>query len=84
MSLNQIISEVRVLDRAVADQITVVDGFTRTNRENIQLVNTFLKGSTKGHDRRMLEALDQAETKLAEAKAQLQRANDALQRVQMI
>ena len=84
MSLSQIIAEVRVLDRAVADQVNVLESFTRTNRDSIQLVNAFLRGSSKGHDRRMLEALDQAEKKLAEAKAQLQRANSALQRVQMI
>jgi hypothetical protein len=80
----QVIAEVRDLERAIQDQLQVIDGFSRANGNNIQLVNSFLKGSVKSHDQLMIETIRQTEQKLTEAKAQLERAAAALQRVQMI
>lgn len=84
MTLMQVIAEVRDLERAIQDQLQVIDGFSRANGNNIQLVNSFLKGSVKSHDQLMIETIRQTEQKLTEAKAQLERAAAALQRVQMI
>jgi len=84
MSLQQLIAEVRELEHAIQDQLQVIDGFARANDNNIQLVNAFLKGSARSHDQMMIDSIRQAEQKLTEAKAQLERAAAALRRVQMI
>jgi hypothetical protein len=84
MSLMETLQEVTALRRQVDDQLRVVEGFRRSNREHVLLVRTELRGSRKSYDQQMLQALDAAETALARSAAALTQASEALSRVQSI
>ena len=84
MSLQDTIAQITTLQRAVQDQTRLVNDFLRANRDTIQLVRTELKGSTKGYDEQMLNALAQAESSLNTSLSSLQQASSALDRVRAI
>ena len=84
MSLMDILRQVGTLERAIKDQGILVNDFLRSNQDTMQLVRAELKGSTKGYDQQMLSALSQVESSLKNSLNSLQRATDALQRVQSV
>lgn len=85
MSLvQQIISEVTMLQRQVQDQMRLIEEFKRQNKDSISMVRTQLSGSTKGYDTMMTGALDRTEKALDKSTAALHRAEAALRRVSAI
>jgi hypothetical protein len=84
MSLMDTLREIKTLDDAVKDQIMYIDEFERTNRNNVGLVEEHLSGGTAGHDQTMKATLQAVDNGLTRARTELQRAADALQRVQAI
>jgi hypothetical protein len=84
VSLQDTIAQVAVLERAIQDQSRLITEFLRSNKDTSQLVQTELKGSTKGYDQRMTDALSQAESSLNLSLSSLQQAATALSRVRAI
>jgi len=82
MSVRDIMVQIAALQRIIQDQQMTINDFKRDNGDRIQLVRAELQGSTKGYDQRMLNELAQTESSLNTSLAALQRAADALQRVQ--
>lgn len=84
MSLMQILQEVNALKREIDQQRNVLDSFVKSNRSQISFVRAELKGSSKGYDVSMLNALSQVESSLTKAQAALARATQALERVALV
>lgn len=84
MSLQNTIREITALQRAVRDQIALINDFKKSNRDSIQLVQTELKGSAKGYDQMMLTALSQTEQSLQKSLTSLEQAASALDQVRAI
>lgn len=84
MSLVQLLQQITALRRDVENQIQLINDFKRSNGDNIALVRTELKGSTRGHDTAMLAALEQTENSLVKSLSALQQSVAALQRVETI
>lgn len=84
MSLQDTIAQVATLQRAVQEQSRLINDFMRSNHDTMDLVRTELKGSTKGYDQQMLNALTQTESALKASLSNLQQASTALDRVRAI
>ncbi|MCL1838100.1 MAG: hypothetical protein FWG47_02130 [Propionibacteriaceae bacterium] len=84
MSLQDTIAQIASLQRAIQDQIRLINDFLKSNRDTMQIVRTELKGSTKGYDQRMINSLSQAESSLTSSLSSLQRASEALTKVSAI
>ncbi|MDR0847591.1 MAG: hypothetical protein LBN10_00875 [Propionibacteriaceae bacterium] len=84
MSLQDTIAQIASLQRAIQDQTRLINDFQRSNQETMQMVRTELKGSTKGYDQQMVNALSQAESSLRSSLSALQQASAALDRVKAI
>jgi len=84
MSLMDTLNEIRVLDRAIADQLRYIDEFERTNREHLSLVQAELSGGAAGHDDTMKTTIQTVDNGLARARGELERAAEALRRIQTI
>lgn len=84
MALMDTLREITTLRRSIEEQRHMLSDFLRSNQDNMQLVRTELKGSTRGYDQRMLGSLQQAEASLNKSINALGQAADALQRVEMI
>lgn len=80
-SLMQTIAEVDALRRAIDQQLSYIEGFKKSNADNISLVQAELKGSTNGYDQMMLRSLDRASTAIDKAVAELTQAKSALDTV---
>jgi len=76
--------EIKALDDAVKNQIQTIDAFARTNRSNIALVEASLVGGVRGHDAKLRATLHSVDDGLTRARGELERAADALRRVQAI
>jgi len=84
MSLQDTIQQIAALQRAIQDQTRLINDFQKANSETMQLVRSELKGSTKGYDQRMLDALSQVESSLRSSLSGLSQASNALDRVRAI
>lgn len=84
MTLMHTLQEIATLQREIEQQLRIIDAFTQKNRNNMSLVRTELRGSTKGYDATMVRSLDAAEASLKKSAAALRTASDALQRVRAI
>lgn len=84
MTLVQTLQQVTALHRDVSDQVRLINDFKKANKDNINLVVTELKGSTKGYDQLMVASLTRAENALDKSLAALEQAANALQRVRAI
>lgn len=84
MSLVQTLQQVTALHHDVSDQVRLINDFKKANKDNINLVLTELKGSTKGYDQVMVASLNRAESALDKSLAALDQAANALQRVRAI
>lgn len=84
MSLMQVVRTVNDIRRQIDQQQRLIDSFSRSNRDNMSLVRTWLHGSAKGADRDMLSSLDQAEESLKSCRITLARADQAASRVNLI
>ena len=83
-SLQDFKAQIAALQRAIQDQIRLINDFQKSNADTMQLVRTWLKGSTKGYDQQMLTALTQTEASLKSSLTGLQQASGALDRVRAI
>lgn len=81
MSLMDVIKTVTAIQRQIEEQQALLDGFSRSNRDNMDTVRSWLTGSAQGRDQSMLAALEQAERSLETAQGALDRAKDASQHV---
>lgn len=84
MSLMDTIREINGLRRSIEDQTRLMNDFLRDNKNNMQSVRSELHGSSRGYDQMMLTALQQAETSLTKSIGALNRASEALLRVEQI
>lgn len=84
VSLQDTIAQVTALQRAVQDQSMLINDFLKNNRDTMELVQSQIRGSTKGYDQEMLSALSQTEISLRSSLSNLQQASTALDRVQAI
>lgn len=84
MSLQETIREVTLMQQQIKEQMALINDFMRDNRESIQMVQTELKGSTKGYDQMMLASLNETEQSLKKSLESLQRASSALDKVRAI
>ena len=64
MSLMDVIKTVTAIHRQIEEQQALLDGFSRSNRDNMDTVRSWLTGSAQGRDQSMLAALEQAERSL--------------------
>ena len=81
MSLMDVIKTVTAIQRQIEEQQALLDGFSRSNRDTMDTVRSWLTGSAQGRDQSMLAALEQAERSLETAQGALGRARDASQHV---
>ncbi|NLG22821.1 MAG: hypothetical protein GX555_15485 [Actinomycetales bacterium] len=81
MSLMQVLQQVTQLQRQVDDQARLLETFVRDNRQNMTFVQAELKGSSKGHDVKLMGSMRQAEDGLRKAERALANASVALLRV---
>jgi len=84
VSLQSLIAEVRALRTTCDNHYRMINDFLSSNRSNIDMIRTELRGSGRGHDTAMLNSLKQVEESLKKAMQQLSQARDALDRVQNI
>lgn len=82
--LSDTIQEVNALRYQLQQQEGYINGFLSSNQKQMQLVREALHGSNSGHDTRMLTALQQAEDSLKKAQREIQEAQAALLRIEMI
>lgn len=85
MSLvTDLIKEVSTLRREVDQQNATLNTFLRSQHDNMAMIRAELHGGRSGHVDRMLASLEAAEDSSKKAVAALQRASQALARVEMI
>lgn len=84
VSLQDTIAQIAALQRAIQDQIRLINDFLKSNADTMQLVRAQLSGSTKGYDQQMITALVQTETSLRSSLSGLEQASGALDRVRAI
>ena len=83
-SIAQLIAELARAQREIEMELQEISSFESQTENNIALVNSTLRGSTRSHDARMAAALSHAQDSLRTARDSLTAALEALQRVQTI
>ena len=84
MSLMETIAAIRALNQDISDQLQYIDGFQRETKEHLQLIQAEFAGSASGHDQRMISDIQAVDAALERARGELERASDALLRVQTV
>lgn len=84
MSLMELLKQVTALQREVDNTAAMIESFLKDGAQNMALVQSELKGSSKGHDMKMMNALRQAEDSLKQSLQLLQQASKALLQVQAV
>lgn len=82
--LRDVIQEVNALRYQLQQQEGFITGFLSSNNKQMELVREALQGSRNGHDQKMLAALQQAEDSLKESLREIQEAQTALMRIEML
>ncbi|WP_321779772.1 hypothetical protein [Schaalia cardiffensis] len=82
--LRDTIQEVNALRYQLEQQEGYINGFLSSNQQQMQLVREALDGSQGGYDGKMLSSLQQAEDTLKKAQREIQQAQTALLRIEMI
>lgn len=82
MTWRQTQAEIMQLRRTLEDQARLLEEFMKKSRDNITLVRSELSGSPEDRDTAILAALQQTESSMTKAITALNRASDALLRVE--